>query len=94
MRAAIFAEWFGTTRTAGRVLEALFDADTAPLTAPEIAQRTGLAPNTVYSAIVRLRAAVDGGEVVTDGRRYVLTEAGCADCLEALSDAARRELAA
>lgn len=90
----IFGEWFAITRSAARVLAVLFEAGTRPLTRKEIGEQTGMCRETVHLALVRLRDALEPGELVSDGRLYTLTEAGCADCLDALNDAARRELAA
>lgn len=93
-QAAVFAEWFGAPQTAGFVMAALFEADTVPMTRPQIAARTGLHVDTAAAALVALRGALDPGEIITDGSRYALTESGCQDCLAALNDAAARELAA
>lgn len=80
-------DWFGLAYAASHVAEALFKADTTPLTRPEISARARLSPAAVFAGLVQFMAALEPGELITDGRRYALTEAGCADCRRALSDA-------
>lgn len=93
-RAAIFSEWYGIGPVAGRVCAALYAADTRPLTVPAMRVQLGHMTDTLRAGIVALRAAMDPGELITDGLRYALTEAGIDDCNAALADARARGIAA
>jgi hypothetical protein len=79
---------------AGRVCAALYAADTRPLTLPQLVAQLGHARNTVAAGLVTLRGAMDPGGLISDGRRYALTEAGMDDCNAALADARARGVAA
>lgn len=92
--ALIFAEWFGVSWAAGLIAAMLFEADTIPMTATALANRLVLNAGVTEAALAELKDAMDPGDVITDGRRWAITEGGLGECLLALDDAAQQRLAA
>jgi predicted ArsR family transcriptional regulator len=80
--------WFGLERGSSRVLLALYQQRTAPLTAADLAKATGCTAHAMRSHhIPQIREAMempDSEAVDFEAGGYRLTETGRAQCLEAI----------
>jgi hypothetical protein len=88
--AEIYAEWFGIGLTPAVVLIALLNGPPQGRTVPRLSRATGFAFDTVRSALVRLREAMEPGAMATDGLTHRITEIGRDDCAKAHRDAKER----
>jgi hypothetical protein len=88
--AEIYAAWFGISRFNAVVLIALLNGPPQGRTVPRLARATDLGFETVRSALVRLREAMEPGALATDGLMHRLTEIGRDDCAKARQDAGGR----
>jgi hypothetical protein len=88
--------WLGLTRGCAAVLGELYAASGRPLTAAELARRTGTNESTVArNHLVKVRQALDGEAVdYVSPAGYFLTMEGLAECRGILHEVGEELLAA
>lgn len=89
---AIFAEWLGVQRLAGRVLALLFERNGEIVSHVELYSTLGATGGSLCVALSQLRASDMPPDWYVNhrGKGYRLTEAGAEECRAALADHARR----
>lgn len=88
--ADIYSAWFGVSHTAAVVLVAILSGPPEGRTVSRLRRATSMAPDTIRSAMVRLREAMEPGSLATNGLTRRLTDVGRKDCADAMADARRR----